>query len=70
MADEKHTMLIDIPADTKKILAIEAEKDDRKLKPYIELVLIKHAASKSIENATHPKSYPSLKKRNTYRKIK
>ena len=47
MADEKHTMLIDIPADTKKILTAAAEKDGRKLKPYVELVLVKHAERKS-----------------------
>lgn len=46
MEAKEHTMLITIPTEVKDVLVVAANKDGRKLKPYVEQVVIKHAERK------------------------
>lgn len=43
---EKHKMLIDLPKDVIERLCVYAGKEGRKLKPYVERIIIKHAERK------------------------
>lgn len=43
---EKHRMIIELPVKVKSILDKLADKDNRKLKPYVEKVLIEHSENK------------------------